>query len=39
MGDRGVDGRIILKQILQKCGVRVRAESSWVKIGFGGGLC
>ena len=36
MGDKGVDGRIILRWIFRKGDVRVWTGSSWFKIGTGG---
>ena len=36
-GDTGVDGRIILRWILRKWKVVVWTESSWLRIGTGGG--
>jgi len=35
--DQGVDGRIILRWILRKWDVGVWTESSWLRIGTGGG--
>ena len=35
--DPGVDGRIILRRIYRKWDVRVWTESSWLRIGTGGG--
>ena len=37
LGDPGVDGRIILRWIFRKWNVRVWTESSWLRIGTGGG--
>jgi len=37
LGDPGVDGRIILRWIFRKWDVRVWTESSWLRIGIGGG--
>jgi len=37
LGDPGVDGRIILRTIFRKLDVGVRTESSWLRIGTGGG--
>jgi len=37
LGDPGVDGMIILRWIVRKRVVEVRAGSSWLKIGTGGG--
>jgi len=37
LGDRGVDGRIILRWIFRKWDVRVWIGSSWLRIGTGGG--
>jgi hypothetical protein len=36
--DRGVDGRIILKWILEKWDEEARTGSIWLRIGTGGGL-
>jgi hypothetical protein len=36
--DPGVDGRIILKCIFEKLGVRAQTGSIWLRIGTGGGL-
>jgi len=36
-GDPGVDGRIILRCIFRKWDVEVCSESSWLRIGTGGG--
>jgi len=36
--DTSVDGRIILKEILQKYGVILWAGFIWLRIGTGGGL-
>jgi len=36
--DPCVSGRMILRWILRKWGVRVWTESSWLRIGTGGGL-
>jgi len=36
-GDPGVDWRIILRCIFRKWDVGVRAGSSWLRIGTGGG--
>jgi len=36
-GDPGVDGRIILRRIFRKWDARVWTESSWLRIGTGGG--
>jgi len=33
----GVDGRIILRRIFRKWGVRARTGSIWLRIGTGGG--
>jgi len=38
MVDPGVDGRIILRWIFSKWDVRLWIESSWLRIGSGGGL-
>ena len=35
--DSGVDGRIILRWIFRKWDVRLWTESSWLRIGTGGG--
>ena len=37
MGNPGVDGRIILRWIFRKWGVRVGTGWSWLRIGTGGG--
>jgi len=37
LGDPGVDGRIILRWIFTKWDVGVRAGTSWLRIGTGGG--
>jgi hypothetical protein len=37
LGDRGVDGRIILRWIFRKRDVEVRTGSSWLRIGTVGG--
>jgi hypothetical protein len=37
LGDPGVDGMIILRWIFRKWEVRVWTESSWFRIGTGGG--
>ena len=37
LGDRGVDGRIILRWIFRKWDVRVWTGSSWLRIRTGGG--
>jgi len=37
LGDPDVDGRIMLRGIFRKWDVGVRTESSWLKIGTGGG--
>jgi hypothetical protein len=37
LGDRGVDGRIILRWIFRKWDVEVRTGSSWLRIGTVGG--
>jgi hypothetical protein len=37
LGDKGLDGRIILRWIFRKWDVRVWTGSSWLKIGIGGG--
>ena len=37
LGDPGVDGRIILRWFFGKRDVRVYTESSWLRIGTGGG--
>jgi len=36
-GDRGVDGRIILRWIFRKLDVGVWTGSNWFRIGTGGG--
>jgi len=36
-GDPGVDGRIILRWIFRKWDVEIWTESSWFRIGTGGG--
>ena len=36
-GDPGIDGRIILRCIFRKWDMGVRTESSWLRIGTGGG--
>jgi hypothetical protein len=36
LGDRGVDGRIILRWIFRKWDVGVWMGSSWLRIGAGG---
>jgi hypothetical protein len=38
LADVGIDGRIILKQPLRKCGVRMRIGFVWLRIGTGGRL-
>jgi len=35
--DPGIDGRIILRQIIRKCDVGAWAVSFWLRIGIGGG--
>jgi hypothetical protein len=35
--DLGVDGKVILRWIFRKWDVEVWTESSWLKIGTGGG--
>jgi len=37
LGDPGVDGVIILRRTFRKQGVGVWTESSWLRIGTGGG--
>jgi hypothetical protein len=37
LGDRGVDGNIILRWILKRLVVGVWFESIWLRIGIGGG--
>ena len=37
LGDKGVDGRIILRWIFRKWDVGVWTGSSWLRIGTGGG--
>jgi len=37
LGNPGVDGSIILRWIFRKWDVRVWTESSWLRIGTGGG--
>jgi hypothetical protein len=37
LGELGVDGRIILRQIFRKWDVRLWTGSSWLKIEIGGG--
>ena len=37
LGDRGVNGRIILRWIFRKLNVGEWAELSWLRIGIGGG--
>ena len=37
LGDPGVDGRIILRWIFRKWDMGVWTESSWLRIGTGGG--
>jgi hypothetical protein len=37
LGDRGVDGRIILRRIFRKWDVGVRTGSSWLRTGTVGG--
>jgi hypothetical protein len=32
------DGRLILKWLLKKCGIKLLAGFSWLRIGFGGKL-
>jgi hypothetical protein len=36
-GDRGIDGRIILRRFFRKWDVGVWTGSSWLRIGTGGG--
>jgi len=36
-GDPGVDGRLTLRWFFRKWDVGVRTESSWLRIGTGGG--
>ena len=37
LGDRGVDGRIILRWIFRKWDVGIWTGSSWLRLGTGGG--
>ena len=37
LDDPGVEGRIVLRCIFRKWDVRVWTESSWLRIGTGGG--
>jgi len=37
LGDPGVDGRIILRQVVREWDLVVWAGSSWLRIGTGGG--
>jgi hypothetical protein len=37
LGDPGLDGRIIVRWIFRRWDVKVRAGSSWLRIGTGGG--
>jgi len=37
LGDKRVDGKIILRWIFRKCSVGVWTGSSWLRIGTGGG--
>jgi hypothetical protein len=38
LGDIGVDGRIVLKRIVKKQGVKMWPGFVWIRIGFSGGL-
>jgi hypothetical protein len=38
LGDKGVNGRVMLKWILQKYGIGVWTEFNWIKIQSSGGL-